>query len=65
MNPQEAPEWSTVIGTVDNVRKTLTLENPPDLYTAMAQEPSFGAELIMRDPAGRTRVQSVREGYAD
>jgi predicted permease len=61
MNPEEAPEWSTVIGIVDGVRKTLTLENPPDLYMAMAQEPSFGAELIVRDPAGRTRVQSVRD----
>jgi ABC-type antimicrobial peptide transport system permease subunit len=28
---------------------------------AMAQEPSLGAELIVRDPDGRMRVQSVRE----
>jgi predicted lysophospholipase L1 biosynthesis ABC-type transport system permease subunit len=61
MNPEEPPEWSTVIGIVDDVRKTLTLENPPDLYMAMAQEPSLGAELIVRDPDGRMRVQSVRE----
>lgn len=57
-----APEpWLTVIGVVADVRKTLTAENPPDLYVAMTQQPGLRAEIVVRDPTGRGRLRALRE----
>jgi predicted permease len=61
MQPAGEPAWSTVVGVVADVRKTLTEENPADVYAFLAQQPGLTAELIVRDPAGRSRVQAVRE----
>jgi hypothetical protein len=57
-----APEpWRTVVGVVADVRKTLTEENPPDLYVSFAQRPSYFAELVVRDASGRARLADLRE----
>jgi putative ABC transport system permease protein len=61
MHDAAVPEWRTVIGVVAEVRKTLTEENPPDLYYAWAQEASFHAEMIVRDGTGRGRLREIRE----
>jgi predicted permease len=61
MNPSVPPgPWATVIGVVGAVRKTLTEENSPDLYLPIAQSPPIAAELVMRDPSGRGRLEQVR-----
>lgn len=62
MDRSAAPApWSTVIGVVADVRKTLTEENPPDLYLPIAQAPFVIAELVVRDPTGRGRLEQIRE----
>jgi cell division protein FtsX len=53
--------WLTVVGVVADVRKTLTEENPPDLYMSLAQSPPMIASLVVRDPSGRARVNAIRE----
>lgn len=58
---QPRPEWRTVVGVVADVRKTLTEENPPDLYYSAVQIPPPLAELVVRDPLSRTRLRDVRD----
>ena len=61
MAPARDPAWSTVVGVVADVRKTLTEENPADLYASMAQQPGLVAEVIVRDPpAGPVSRPSVK-----
>jgi predicted lysophospholipase L1 biosynthesis ABC-type transport system permease subunit len=50
-----------VIGVVDDVRKTWTEENPADLYVPIAQSPPIIVELVVRDPAGRARIDEIRD----
>jgi predicted permease len=61
MNTTGPSPWLRVIGVVADVRKTLIEENPPDLYVAMAQDPGLHAELVVRDPRGRSRLNDLRE----
>jgi len=61
MHDTRPPEWRTVIGVVPEVRKTLTEENPPDLYYAWAQDAPYHAELMLRDVSGRGRLREVQD----
>jgi predicted permease len=61
MGGQRDPVWRTVVGVVPDVVKTLTEENPPDLYYPVAQAPPRFVEVVVRDPAGRVRLGPVRD----
>jgi predicted permease len=56
----EEPRWLTVVGVVDDVRKTLTEENPPDLYRPVAQVTPTSVELLVRVGDWRQRLDEVR-----
>jgi putative ABC transport system permease protein len=58
-NATPAP-WSTVIGVAVDARRTVGEETPPDLYVPVAQAPPVVAELVVRDPAGRERLNDIR-----
>jgi predicted permease len=53
--------WRTVVGVVPDVIKTLTTENPPDLYYAVAQAPPMFVEIVLKDATGPVRLDAVRE----
>jgi predicted permease len=57
----EPGPWLTAVGVVDEVRKTLTEENPPDVYLSAAQFPPMAPDLVIRDPGRRDRIDQVRE----
>jgi putative ABC transport system permease protein len=57
---RDEPRWMTVVGVVDEVRKTLTEENPPDLYRPVAQGTPTTMELLLRDVKWRERLDDVR-----
>ena len=56
----DEPRWLTVVGVVDDVRKTLTEENPPDLYRPFAQAAPTSVELLLRGGNWRQRLDEVR-----
>jgi putative ABC transport system permease protein len=53
-------EWRTVVGIVDEVRKTMAGNNPSDLYYALDQVPPMNVDVLVRNvPA--SALESVRE----
>lgn len=52
--------WFTVVGVVDDVLKTLTDPNPPDLYYSYAQAPTSGGELLVRPASAGDPTEAVR-----
>jgi predicted permease len=56
----DEPRWLTVVGVVGDVRKTLTEENPPDLYRPLAQVTPTSVELLVRGRDWRQRLDEVR-----
>jgi hypothetical protein len=52
--------WRLVVGVVADVSKTLTEENPPDVYYPLAQAAPAFVEIVVRDRRGRVRLDDVR-----
>lgn len=52
--------WFTVVGVVDDVVKTLTDPNPPDIYFSYEQMPSSSAQLLVRSSTGGEALDAVR-----